>query len=307
MKYSFGCDPDVEDQRDYRLKAVSDPVLRDSIDLSHDLGFEEIRDQGTLGACTAFATTDMVRYVRYKTKLSYFEPSQLFTYYATRKLRNSIEEDSGATAREALKSTVDYGITKDTVWPYDISKFKDEPPKEAWIDAEKHQSLSYFRLEQTQNDLLKCLSDEYPFTFGMKIYQSFIDYQKESMFDIIIPRPVVGKEKYLGGHCMLATGYYKKGNEYIFIIRNSWGKAFGSAGYVHIPMSIMLDPNLCFDFWTLRTSEAEVLPPKPEEPAKPVDNGPQLPIEPKIPLWKTSNFWFIVGLSVLALLFVLLS
>ena len=189
MNYSFGCEPDAEDPRDYRLKAGLDPVFREEIDLSHDWGFEEIRDQGSLGACTAFATTDMVQYVRYKTKLSYWEPSQLFTYYATRKLRNTLNEDSGATAREALKSTVDYGVTKDNLWPYDINRFAEEPPKEAWDDALTHQSLSYFRLDQTLNALIGCLSDGYPFTFGMKLYQSFIDYQKAFIFNVVIPIP----------------------------------------------------------------------------------------------------------------------
>ena len=308
MNYSFGCDPDIEDQRDYRLKAVVDPVLKESIDLSHDWGFEEIRDQGSLGACTAFATTDMVRFVRYKTKLSCWTPSQLFTYYATRKLRNSINEESGATAREALKSTIDYGVTKDNIWPYDINKFAEEPPKEAWDDALTHQSLSYFRLDQTESDLLQCLSDGYPFTFGMKIYQSFIDYQKSIIFNVVIPKPEVGKEKYLGGHCMLATGYYKRGDEYIIIIRNSWGIKFGSRGYVHIPLSVMLDPNLCFDFWTLRTSESDeapkpVIPPPPIYPIEPP--APVEPMEPLTPFWKNPTAWGIIGIGIIALLFVL--
>jgi C1A family cysteine protease len=308
MNYSFGCEPDIVDPRDYRLKAGLDPVFREEIDLSHDLGFEEIRDQGSLGACTSFATTDMVRYVRYKTKLSYWEPSQLFTYYATRKLRNTINEDSGATAREALKSTVDYGVTKDNFWPYDITKFAEEPPKQAWDDALTHQSLAYFRLDQTLNDLIGCLSDGYPFTFGMKLYQSFIDYQKATFFNVIIPIPDRKKEKYLGGHCMLAVGYYKRNDEYIIIVRNSWGIGFGTRGYVHIPLSLMLDPEVTFDFWTLRTSESDEVP-KPEtiKPTLPVEPVlPPEPEEPIVPLWKNKNFYFLVGFGVLAALFLLL-
>lgn len=305
MNYSFGCEPDTHDERDYRLKSVNDKVFPDSVNLSEDIKtgwwFGEAHDQGSLGACTAFATNDMVRYVRFKTKLSYWPTSQLFTYYATRKLRGSIDEDSGATAREALKATADYGVSKDHLWPYDISKFKDEPPKEAWDNASSHQSLSYFRLEQSLEDLIGCLANGYPFTFGMKIYQSFIDFQKSTMFNIVIPKPDTIKEKYLGGHCMLAVGYYKSNEDYIIIVRNSWGSKFADRGYVHIPLSMLLDPFTCFDFWTLRTSEDETPKPNPTPP-KPSEQ-PVQPPESKEPFWKNQTFYFLIGFGVLLALF----
>jgi len=316
MNYSFGCEPDTHDERDYRLKTVEEPVFKESVDLREDAKtgwwFGDVHNQGTLGACTSFATNDLVRYVRFKTKLTSWPTSQLFTYYATRKLRGSIDEDSGATAREALKATVEYGVTKDEIWPYDIAKFKDEPPKEAWVDAEKHQSLSYFRLEQTKEELLGCLSDGYPFTFGMKIYDSFIKHYKQVMFYEIYPHPMVTKEKYLGGHCMLAVGYYfeKELNDYVILVRNSWGKYFACEGYVHIPLNSMLTPNYCFDFWTIRTSEDErpPEPPKPEppKPEEPKPNKPLEPIEPLPPFWKNENLLFIIGFVIVALIFVLL-
>lgn len=311
MNYSFGCEPDKFDERDYRLKAVADKVFPDSIDLREDIKtgwwFGEAHDQGSLGACTAFATNDMVRFVRFKTKLTFWPTSQLFTYYATRKLRGSVEEDSGATAREALKATVDYGVPKDHLWPYNILKFKEEPPKEVWDNASNHQSLSYFRLEQTLDDLIGCLSDGYPFTFGMKIYQSFIDFQKADIFDLVIPKPDTTKEKYLGGHCMLAVGYYKRNDGYVIIVRNSWGKNFANQGYLHIPLSMMLDPFTCFDFWTLRTSEDETPKPidPPPTPPKPFVE-PVEPVEPQKPFWKNQNFYFLVGFGVLLALFLLL-
>lgn len=307
MKYTFGCEPDRHDERDYRLKSVSEKTFPDSKNLAEDIKtgwwFGEAHDQQSIGSCTAFATNDMIRYVRFKNKLSFWPTSQLFTYYATRKLRGSVEEDSGATAREALKATADFGVTKSELWPYDIAKFKDEPPKAVWDDAEKHQSLSYFRLEQTLNDLIGCLSDGYPFTFGMKIYQSFIDFQKEAIFHAEMPFPNTIKEKYLGGHCMLAVGYYKKGEDYNIIVRNSWGKNFCDNGYVHIPLSLMLDSNFCFDFWTLRTSEDERY--KEPESVKPIESKREdiIAVEPKIPFHKTNNFYFLIGFVILLIIF----
>ena len=311
MNYSFGCDPDKFDERDYRLKSVKDPVFKESVDLTHDpqtrWWIGTVHDQGDLGACTAFATNDMVRFVRYKTKLSSWPTSQLFTYYATRKLRGTTEEDSGATAREALKATADFGVAKDEMWPYDISKFKVEPPKQAWEDAEKHQSLSYFRVEQTENDIIGCLSDGYPFIFGMKIYDSFFNYKKSAIFNVVMPFPKPIEEKYHGGHCMLAVGYYKQNGKYIIIIRNSWGIDFCSSGYIHAPLDLLLDSNFCFDLWTLRTSEDERPKPEPIKPTIFIEPSiPSVPEEPIVPIWKNKNFYLLLGFGVLAALFLLL-
>ena len=108
---------------------------------------------------------------------------------------------------------------------------------------------------------------------------------------------------------MLATGYYMWGYEYFIIVRNSWGIGFGTRGYVHIPLSLMLDPSLTFDFWTLRTSESDEAPKPivPTPPTKPIEPpAPVEPMEPLPPLWKNKMAWAIVGIGVLSLLYVLI-
>lgn len=50
--------------------------------------------------------------------------------------------------------------------------------------------------------------------------------------------------KSLGGHCVLAVGYNKKG----FIIRNSWGKSYGDKGYAILPYE---DFDKIIECWTV--------------------------------------------------------
>jgi C1A family cysteine protease len=67
-EFHFGHIEDTLDERDFKLKiSLKTADLPKSVDLREFL--EEIRTQGNLGACTAFATTALVEFVRNKQKL----------------------------------------------------------------------------------------------------------------------------------------------------------------------------------------------------------------------------------------------
>lgn len=338
-KFSFGYIPDSPDKRDYKfqLKASTDiSKLPESVDLREHL--QPIRNQGNLGACTAFATTSMVEFVRNKQKCKRWDASPLFTYYSTRKIENCITEDSGAQCRNALKSVVKDGVTKEVLWPYDIEKFTQNPSEVAWADAEKHQALVYYSVEQTEENILGCLAEGYPFTFGMMLYQSFVDTQCSWMVHNYLPMPNTATEKFLGGHCMLAVGYFKwlksgngkgDGKTYI-IVKNSWGSNVGLGGYHNIPIDYFLDRSLSMDFWTIREEERDeydVLPtpeptpeptkpptpepPKPEPsptptptPEPPAPPTPQ-PIEEKESMWKNPITYFTIVFIIICAFFFL--
>jgi C1A family cysteine protease len=56
----------------------------------------------------------------------------------------------------------------------------------------------------------------------------------------------------LGGHAVLAVGY--DDNAQRFIVRNSWGRRWGIAGYFTMPYAYLADDNLAADFWTIRVT-----------------------------------------------------
>jgi C1A family cysteine protease len=57
-------------------------------------------------------------------------------------------------------------------------------------------------------------------------------------------------ETVVGGHAVLAMGYDDA--KRVFLVRNSWGPAWGDGGYFYMPYAYLLDDNLSDDFWTVR-------------------------------------------------------
>lgn len=299
----FGCPKAPEDPRDHLYKASS-TVLASVANIDLRGQCPPVRNQGGLGACTAFGATSLVDFVRRKQGLATWLPSPLFTYYSTRLMEGAENSDNGAYVRDALKSTVNDGVAMERDWPYIVGKFNVRPSDEVWTNATKHQALEYLTInDYDKNAMLSCLNDGYPFVFGIQIYSSFT-----SSFDVVfggnVHEPDRVNEKLLGGHCMMCVGYQKRddGSEYM-IVMNSWGTGWGDRGFCYIPMKYFLS-NDSYDFWTIRLMEAcnedtpdpdptipvIVVPPNPPEPPEPppvvVPPDPPVvdPVDPVVPV-----------------------
>lgn len=324
--FVHGCSPAPIDHRD-RLFAT--PTLSADI-FPVDLRSQcpPVRSQGDLGACTAFSVTELYDFVRRKHNLPHWTPSPLFSYYATRSLTKQTAEDCGATVRNALKSTVNFGVAMEKDWPYDTTQFTINPPLSVWDRAEKHQTIEYLKLDDyDKNSFIGCLCQGYPFSFGLRLFTSFIN-NLDTVTKGIVKVPDYNTEKEIGGHCMLAVGYQiTDGKEYL-IVQNSWGKDWGDNGFCWIPLEYILS-NYSFDFWTIRTTEVndsdveEVEPteaptPAPTEtptsaPTEAPTNAPtpaptDAPVEVIIPELPPFNIWkhFFIGVAITVVVIILI-
>lgn len=285
----FKCNKDVVDPRDRKLPKALNTADIPSVDLRSQCA--PIRNQLSLGCCTAFGVTELFDFIRRKHNLVNWLPSPLFTYYATRKYVNQQTVDEGASVRDALKSTIRDGVTREVVWPYIIDKFTEEPPQNVWEDAQKHQTLEYLYIDSTdKNAVLNCLNDGYPFVFGIRLYSSFQN-SLDTIFGGRVHIPNRDTEKLLGGHCMMAVGYQKNpDNSEFIIVQNSWGPDWGSGGYCYIPMEYFMS-NDTFDFWTIRSTEVcdtdttDPIPvPEPTPIPEPIPTPDPIPVpEPVVP------------------------
>lgn len=245
IKRKYLCKPDTYDHRDHLFGAVHpSPVthLPPSVSLRDKM--PPAFDQGELGSCTANAAAGAYAFVHGGGPYS-----RLQIYYDERVIEGTVDQDSGAELRDAVKvlATVGAGFEKD--WPYDITKFKEAPPKVELAEAAQNKAVSYSRLTG-RNDFRKCLAAGFPFIIGIMVYESF---ESETVTKTgVVPMPS-NAEQCMGGHAVCVIGYNTSihGGDY-YEVRNSWGADWGDQGNFWLPAAYLEHVKLATDAWTIR-------------------------------------------------------
>ncbi len=262
--FGMGWIPDLPDQRDY-LYATPPSVSKQLPDLT-DLRKKcpPVYNQECLGSCTANAIAAAVEFEQIRqNKKDAFMPSRLFIYYNERAKEGTVNSDSGAQVRDGIKSLGKQGVCPEKEWPYAVgtckvlsydssgnpvydtgTKFKQKPSASCYKDALKYEATQYQRVTNVLPQLKGCLAEGYPIVFGFTVYESFYNIGSNG----IMPLPASG-EQVVGGHAVLAVGYNEA--KQLFIVRNSWGTAWGANGYFYMPYAFITSNN-CNDFWTIR-------------------------------------------------------
>lgn len=238
----YGWKPDVPDQRDYEFiaKKVKIPKVVDWRG-----GMPPVYNQGNLGSCTANAIAAAVDWERKFQGEQFISPSRLFIYWNERAVENSTQSDAGASIRDGIKSVKRQGDCPEKEWPYVISKFKTKPAPKCYADALKYRAVRYLRVDADIISLKKALAER-PVVFGFTVYQSFESGAVERTG--IVPMPRL-RERVVGGHAVVATGYDEKAR--MVICRNSWGTRWGDKGYFYLPYQYFTD-QLTGDCWAIQ-------------------------------------------------------
>jgi C1A family cysteine protease len=239
----------IPDPRDipYQLLNTSTP-LPSTVDLRPYAS--PIDDQGNLGSCTGNACAGAIELLDRKRYNRQTQVSRLFIYYYERYIEGTVNYDSGAYVRDAIRATYNYGAPLESLWPYNINKFAVRPPIAAINDAAKRKVKQYLSVAN-HDACLNALSNGYPVLIGFMVYSSFEsgNWWRPSG-NGIMPYPNTTRESLLGGHCVLLVGYDMNHNYYI--VRNSWGTSWGQQGYFYMPFSVIQNSNMSSDFWTIQ-------------------------------------------------------
>ena len=244
----YGWVPDLPDHRDhlYAAPVALLPVLPAKTDLTPQC--PPVYDQGQLGSCTANAIAAAAQFDLLKQAVTpAFTPSRLFIYYNERAMEGTVASYSGAQIPDGIKSVGQQGDCQETEWPYAIAKFRTKPSAQCCRDAIRHKAVLYQRLTPVLSQLKGSLASGYPFVFGFTVYESFESATVAKTGHA--PLPAVGEQS-VGGHAVLGVGYDDR--RQWFIVRNSWGAAWGLKGYFTLPYAYVTDANLAADFWTIR-------------------------------------------------------
>ncbi len=207
----------------------------------------EVYDQGQMNSCTANAICALLA-VNQNKKMDAngshdlrSDPSRLFLYYNTRRMA-----DSGATFQEVMEAFDASGICEETLWPYQKEKLTITPDMSAYNNA-KGIITQRQRLIQDVQTFKNCLDNGYPFVFGFTVYNRCFDDAGETG---VLPLPTKEERPLPDGyHAVMAVEYDDDKN--VFLILNSYGRAWGKDGYFYMPYQFITDAEMCFDFWTI--------------------------------------------------------
>lgn len=176
--------------------------------------------------------------------------SRLFEYYATRKIEGTTSEDAGASIRDAVKAGAKYGVADEAIYPYDISKFDQEPGSAIWTAAASHKVTSYHSISDGDIVTMKsALVSGFLVGFGFVVYDYMMSAAMAKTAFLNVPGP---KEKQQGGHAVALVGYDDA--KQAFLVRNSWGTSWGIKGYFWMSYDYLKSSSLSSDFWVVQSA-----------------------------------------------------
>jgi C1A family cysteine protease len=231
------------------------------------VGCSPVENQDALGSCSAHAGMGVVEYMERRAFGEYTDGSRLFLYKTTRNLMG-VTGDTGAWLRNVMSALTLCGVPPEKYLPYNIADFDNEPSSFVYAVADNFEALKYFCHDpQTANTppatvlagVKTYLAAGIPSMFGFFGFSSFD--KTDTKGGIPFPCP---NEKTQWGHAIMAVGYddakkitntqCNKTTTGALLIRNSWGTAWGDAGYGWLPYDYVLN-RLAIDFWSMLSLE----------------------------------------------------
>lgn len=216
----------------------------------------KVFDQGQLGSCTANAIVGALMAQGMVQGEAELMLSRLFVYYGERAIEGTISTDSGAQIRDGIKVVASEGAPPEADWPYDIAKFAERPPEQAYADAKRHEAIAYERVLAggPGAPLRTAIAEHGPVVFGFSVPERFesADWDPASE-PLILPSP---GEAIIAGHAVMAVGYDFSRTRFpvdVFEVRNSWGPEWGDGGYFWMQAAWLAEPHLGLssDFWLI--------------------------------------------------------
>jgi C1A family cysteine protease len=194
-----------------------------------------IADQGRTGSCVGWAVADgAVRYHLVKAKK--LTQTQLLSvrhvWMASKEVDiftgrpQTFIEAAGTTLKDALDVCRKHGVVLTEWLPFRLGTLMYEGDENAfYVHAAERKVAAYIQHFRDLNKWKAWLATKGPIVTGLRVDRTWNKAaQTKGKLDTFLPDTV------RGGHAVLVVGYTDEGR---FIVRNSWGTAWGDQGFAY--------------------------------------------------------------------------
>jgi C1A family cysteine protease len=260
----LGWERELPDPRDF---SPSDEAIRDvlrglrrsrparvALSAQTDLReyFPPATDQQALLSCSAHACAALAGYFVRRSTGRLLDGSAMFLYQTARRLAGA-SDDRGVGLRMTLKALLRFGLPPERYCPYDVGRFRDEPPAFLYGFGGELSGALYVRLDARSaaggavlRTVKSFLAAGFPCAFGFTVFSS-------ASAEADLPAPTA-YDSVCGGQAVVAVGYDDahriRSTRGALLVRNSWGADWGDRGYGRLPYAYFED-GLAADAWTL--------------------------------------------------------
>jgi C1A family cysteine protease len=218
--------------------AVGGGLVRSRVKLpeSHDLraAWWKVGDQGYTGSCVGWATADGVgRHVLTEagkiTRSQRLSPR--FIWMASkerdefRSHPTSFVEEAGTSLKAAMDVARRYGFALEKQLPFEVDTSMWLGAEQALFASAARRRISYVNLHLDLNRWKSWLVTKGPILAGLWVDDSWNNLGADGLLD------KWNSASAYGGHAVTIVGYRKDGR---FIVRNSWGTAWGHKGFAYV-------------------------------------------------------------------------
>jgi C1A family cysteine protease len=213
--------------------AAPPAVLPASVDLR--VSWWNIGDQGSTGSCVGWASTDGVARYHMVTAGKIPEPGLLSTRYTWMASKETDEyvtrpetfiEEAGTSLKAAMDILRKYGAVPEAMLPFQISTAMYTGDENTfYATAATRRIAAYFNLGNDLSQWRSWLAAHGPILAGVNVDTTWDNAAATNgNLDIFQPGTV------RGGHAVCIVGYT---NDQRFVVRNSWGTAWGDQGFAY--------------------------------------------------------------------------
>ena len=193
----------------------------------------KVGNQGSTGSCVGWASTDGV--MRYQLVLAgRLNQGQLlsprYTWMASKETDEFVSrpesfiEEAGTSLKAAMGICKKYGVVLESMLPFNLDTLLYVGGEnEFYAAAAQRRAAAYFNLQKNLNQWRSWLATKGPILAGVSVDATWDNATAtQGILDVFQPNTA------RGGHAVCIVGYRKDNR---FIIRNSWGTAWGDKGF----------------------------------------------------------------------------